>query len=52
MGGLINGYSGAAKVISDSFFQDKPILLFLDSLDLHCMENAPNPIFGTLFGLF
>ena len=35
----------AAKVISDSFFQDKAILLFLFSLDLHCMENASEPIF-------
>ena len=39
--------TGAAKVISDSFFQDKAILLFLFSLDLHCMENATEPIFWT-----
>ena len=39
--------TGAAKVISDSFFQDKAILLFLFSLDLHCMKNTTEPIFWT-----
>ena len=44
--------SGAAKVISGSFFQDKPILLILDSFNLYRMENACSSIFEQLFGLF
>ena len=47
----LSSISGAAMVISDSFFQEKPVLLFLDSLDLPCMEHTRSPIFGPQFGL-